>query len=71
MDEQQSGPFASWRHEHDLEAVDSRTTRLVDHVTYRLRGGWMMQVFNALIGRFYIKRILRQRQGAMKRMLES
>jgi hypothetical protein len=34
-DEQESGPFASWKHQHEFEAVDSATTRVVDHVTYR------------------------------------
>lgn len=36
VDEQLYGPFKYWRHEHEFEAMDSRTTRLVDRITYRL-----------------------------------
>src|SRR3712207_2024941 len=33
VDEQESGPFAFWRHEHEFERVDDRTTLLTDRVT--------------------------------------
>lgn len=35
VDEQESGPFKAWRHEHRFIEVDSRTTKLVDEVMYR------------------------------------
>src|SRR5688500_12073091 len=36
VDVQESGPFAAWRHEHDFERVDERTTRMLDRITYRV-----------------------------------
>ncbi len=48
VDEQLEGPFASWVHRHEFEAVDAETTRLTDHVTFTLPGG---PVLNALFGR--------------------
>lgn len=39
VDEQVRGPFASWVHRHEFEAVDGRTTRLTDRVTFALPGG--------------------------------
>src|SRR5688500_7103793 len=32
VDEQESGPFKSWRHEHEFERVDEKTTRVIDRV---------------------------------------
>lgn len=48
VDEQVEGPFASWVHRHEFEAVDATTTRLTDHVTFTLPGGALV---NALFGR--------------------
>ena len=48
VDEQISGPFASWVHRHEFEAVDPCTTRLTDRVTFTLPGGPLV---NALFGR--------------------
>lgn len=48
VDEQIEGPFASWVHRHEFEAIDVQTTRLTDHVTFTLPGGPLV---NALLGR--------------------
>lgn len=48
VDEQIEGPFASWVHRHEFEAVDATTTRLTDHVTFALPGG---PIVNTLFGR--------------------
>lgn len=48
VDEQVEGPFATWVHRHEFEAVDATTTRLTDRVTFTLPGG---PVVNALFGR--------------------
>lgn len=48
VDEQIEGPFASWVHRHEFEAVDAVTTRLTDRVAFTLPGG---PVVNALLGR--------------------
>jgi len=47
VDEQLEGPFASWVHRHEFEAVDAHTTRLTDRVTFTLPGGLLV---NALLG---------------------
>jgi len=47
VDEQTEGPFASWVHRHEFEAVDARTTQLTDRVTFTLPGG---RLVNALFG---------------------
>src|SRR5437016_4690403 len=47
VDEQESGPFKFWRHAHELEAVDAKTTRVVDRITYRVGFaplGWIADV---------------------------
>jgi ligand-binding SRPBCC domain-containing protein len=44
-DRQVSGPFASWVHRHEFEAV-GHATRLTDRIEFRLSGGlWMNQFF--------------------------
>ncbi len=48
VDEQVEGPFATWVHRHEFEAVDATTTRLTDRVTFTLPGGPLV---NALFGR--------------------
>ncbi len=48
VDEQIEGPFASWVHRHEFEAIDAQTTRLTDRVTFTLPGG---PIVNALLGR--------------------
>ncbi len=47
VDEQIEGPFATWVHRHEFEAVDPTTTRLTDRVTFTLPGG---PIVNALLG---------------------
>ena len=49
VDEQIAGPFASWVHRHEFEPLGPHTTRLTDHVTFRLPGG---PIVNALLGQF-------------------
>lgn len=36
VDAQLIGPYASWFHEHRFEAVDDQTTKMTDHVYYRV-----------------------------------
>jgi uncharacterized protein len=35
VDEQVSGPFATWKHCHEFDAADSRSTVISDYITYR------------------------------------
>ncbi|MEP7118769.1 MAG: SRPBCC family protein [Acidobacteriota bacterium] len=47
VDEQIQGPFAAWVHRHEFTALAATTTRLTDRVTFRLRGGTLV---NTLFG---------------------
>ncbi|HLL90454.1 MAG TPA: SRPBCC family protein [Tepidisphaeraceae bacterium] len=38
VDVQDEGPFKRWRHSHEFEALDDRTTRQVDRIEYAV--GW-------------------------------
>ena len=63
VDEQAEGPFAYWQHEHEFEAVDAKTTRVVDRVKYGLRWGPIGWVLDWLVGRRKIRAILEYRHG--------
>lgn len=71
VDEQIEGPFASWVHRHEFEAVDAQTTRLTDHVTFTLPGG---PTVNALLGRLVALSLVpmfRYRHAATKAACEA
>lgn len=70
VDEQVSGPFASWVHRHEFEPVDASTTRLTDRVTFTLPGG---PIVNALFGRLVALSLVpmfRHRHAATKAACE-
>jgi ligand-binding SRPBCC domain-containing protein len=71
VDEQIAGPFASWVHRHEFEAIDAQTTRLTDHVTFTLPGG---PIVNALLGRIVALSLVPMfvhRHRVTRRMCES
>jgi ligand-binding SRPBCC domain-containing protein len=39
VDEQQTGPMASWRHRHQFEAQEGECTKLTDAIAFSLPGG--------------------------------
>lgn len=51
VDVMERGPFRSWRHEHRVEPIDERSSRLVDAIEYELPlgrlgqlcGGWLVR----------------------------
>jgi uncharacterized protein (TIGR01777 family) len=53
-DVQIRGPFAQWEHTHRFEAERVAECRLVDHIEYRLPGGWL----GSLVGRKLIRQKL-------------
>ena len=69
VDEQESGPFKSWRHEHDFERIDDKTTRVTDRVTYRPPFGPIGWLADFLI-RPRIRSMFRYRQEQLKRRLD-
>src|SRR5215213_9920206 len=71
IDEQESGPFASWRHAHEFEHVDEKTTRVTDRVTYRVPFGPVGWLADLIFVRRQVRAMFRFRHAQMKRMLES
>ena len=71
VDEQMSGPFARWTHEHVLEPDGTEATWLIDRVTYEAPFGGL----GALLGEIPIQLMLHQmfthRHAVTKRECES
>lgn len=67
VDVQLSGPFAAWKHEHEFEAVDSKTTRMVDRVTYRPPFGMLGFIADWLLIRWQLRSMLRYRSNALRK----
>jgi ligand-binding SRPBCC domain-containing protein len=70
VDEQESGPFKSWRHEHDFERIDEKNTRMLDRVTYRVPFGAIGIIADWIYVRRRIKAMFKYRSEAVKRALE-
>ena len=68
VDEQDSGPFAAWRHEHLFEAVGADTTRLTDRVTYRVRFGPLGLLADRLFVRRQVVEMFRHRHTVLARL---
>ena len=71
VDVQDEGPFAAWRHSHEFEATDSKTTRLVDRITYRLPLGPIGWLADFAFVRRKLNESFRYRQEQTKRLLET
>lgn len=65
VDEQESGPFAAWRHEHMFEEVAPHTTRLIDRVTYRAPLGPLGILADHLFVRRQIVQMFRHRHEVL------
>jgi ligand-binding SRPBCC domain-containing protein len=70
IDEQEPGPFAAWRHEHRFDAVDDRTTRLTDRVTYRVPLGPLGRLADRLFVRRQLVAMFEHRHAATRRAVE-
>ena len=70
VDVQESGPFAAWRHEHDFERVDEKTTRMLDRVTYRVPLGPIGWIADVIFVRRKVNEMFRYRHEQTKRLLE-
>ncbi len=69
VDIQVSGPFRIWKHEHEFEAIDLKTTRVVDRVTYMPPAGFLGLLADWLFLRWHIKRVLKYRGRMLKEIL--
>lgn len=69
VDEQESGPFAYWRHEHRFSSVNGGT-QLTDSIVFRLPGGPLLNWFAAPFVRFQLAGLFRFRHAATKKSCE-
>jgi ligand-binding SRPBCC domain-containing protein len=70
VDEQETGPFKSWRHEHEFERADEKSTRVVDRITYRVGLGPIGWIADAVFVRPKLRRLFRYRHDQLRRLLE-
>ncbi len=70
VDIQVKGPFAAWSHSHEFEAVDSKTTRVIDRVTYLPPMKLLGVLIDWVYLRWRVRGMLKQRGAALKKALE-
>lgn len=68
VDEQESGPFALWIHEHVFEAIGPTTTRIRDEVRYGLPLEPLGRIAHPLV-RAKLDRIFRYREERVRALL--
>ena len=69
VDEQESGPYALWRHTHEFEAHGA-STLVRDVVDYRVPLGPLGSLAHVLFVRRTLDRIFDYRRDAMRRLLD-
>jgi ligand-binding SRPBCC domain-containing protein len=69
VDEQASGPFASFRHEHRFEAI-AEGTRMTDDWTHVPPLGWLGRIADRLFLKRMLLELLRQRAVAIRMAAE-
>ena len=57
-------------HEHEFEAIDDKTTRIVDRVTYQVPFGPIGYFADLLFVRRSVRKMFEQRREALKRLME-
>jgi len=67
VDEQRSGPYALWHHEHWFRAVGSGKVEVEDRITYRLPFGWLSEPVHALLARPQLEAIFDYRELAVEK----
>ena len=67
VDEQESGPLRYWRHAHEFEAVDAKTTRVVDRLTYRVPFGPLGWIADAVFVRRKLSAMFRYRHDQLRK----
>jgi len=70
VDEQTSGPFASWWHEHRFEPRDGHTL-MTDVVRYESPAGAVGRLVDRVFLERYMRRLLTQRNAWLKAELEA
>lgn len=70
VDEQTSGPFRRWWHEHEFEAVGEGATRMIDRVEFEAPFGALGRLAERLVLERYMERLIVQRNDWLRRRLE-
>jgi ligand-binding SRPBCC domain-containing protein len=70
VDQQVSGPFGAWQHEHRFEALDETHTRLYDTVTYTPPFGPLGKIADVLVIRPQLDAMFRYRHKVTRERLE-
>ena len=70
VDEQLTGPFHRMRHEHLFEAVDARTTRMTDRMSFTAPLGPVGRLVARLVLEPYLQRLLIERGAHVRRLAE-
>lgn len=71
VDEQVSGPFARWWHEHVFDDLGDGRTRMTDRVEYRSPAGPIGRLADRLVLEGYMRRLIDERNAWLKATLES
>jgi ligand-binding SRPBCC domain-containing protein len=65
-----AGPFPAWTHEHRFADLEDGTTRLTDHVDYRVPLGALGTLADRLVLHRLLERAFRARQAVTRELLE-
>ena len=71
LDQQVSGPFASWEHQHLFEKIDAKSSKLIDEIDYKLPFGTLGNVFGGAFTRQKIDQMFAYRRNITKNDLIS
>lgn len=69
VDEMQRGPFAAWRHTHELDPIPHGTV-IRDTVRYEVPLGILGRIFNGVLLERYLVSLLAGRNRRFKRLVE-
>lgn len=67
IDGARKSPFVFWRHQHRFESLGPSQTRMTDHVTYRLPGGWLGKIAGETFGRLQFRFMFADRHRRTRR----
>ena len=70
-DIQESGPFKSWRHSHEMTAIDANTTRLLDTIDYEVPLGFLGNIANTLFVKGQLDAMFKHRHAVTLREMQS
>ena len=71
LDQQVSGPFASWEHQHLFEKIDAKSSKLIDEIDYKLPFGTLGNVFGGAFTKQKIDQMFAYRRNITKNDLIS